>query len=215
MTWADFYLVCFLVGFLLTLVSLLLGHLHISLHFPHGDLHMHVGHSGAAHGGSPGSGAHGGNGGTHADAGVSPFNFATAAAFLAWFGGAGYLLTAYYGVWSVLALGLALLFGLAGSALIFWVLKKLVSSEENLDPVDYQMIGVLGRIASAVRESGTGEMVYTQGGTRHAAAVRSEDGSAIARDTEVVVTRYEKGVAYVRRWEELAEGAAAGHDDNQ
>jgi hypothetical protein len=26
----------------------------------------------------------------------------------------------------------------------------------------------------------------------------------VARNTEVVVTRFEKGVAYVRRWEDLA-----------
>ena len=31
MTWADFYLICFLVGFLLSLLSFLLGHLQLHL----------------------------------------------------------------------------------------------------------------------------------------------------------------------------------------
>jgi hypothetical protein len=34
-------------------------------------------------------------------------------------------------------------------------------------------------------------------------AARSEDGTEIQRGAEVIVTRYENGIAYVRRWEEL------------
>ena len=37
MTWADFYLVCFLVGFILSLLSFLAGSLHV--HLPHLDVH--------------------------------------------------------------------------------------------------------------------------------------------------------------------------------
>jgi hypothetical protein len=33
---------------------------------------------------------------------------------------------------------------------------------------------------------------------------RSDDGSAVAKGTEVVVTRYDKGIAYVRLWSEMA-----------
>ena len=43
-------------------------------------------------------------------------------------------------------------------------------------------------------------MIYSQEGTRRAAAARSEDGIAIPKGTEVMVTRYEKGIAYVRPW---------------
>ena len=43
MTWTDFYLVCFLVGFILSAVSFLFGSAHI--HFPH-----HGGGAGLAHG---------------------------------------------------------------------------------------------------------------------------------------------------------------------
>ena len=33
------------------------------------------------------------------------------------------------------------------------------------------------------------------------AAVRSEDGQAIPKDAEVLVTRFDKGIAYVRPWD--------------
>jgi len=40
--------------------------------------------------------------------------------------------------------------------------------------------------------------------TRRVCGARSEDGSAIAKGTEIVVTRYEKGIAYVRLWSEMS-----------
>ncbi len=55
-----------------------------------------------------------------------------------------------------------------------------------------------------IREGGTGELIYSQAGTRRVCGARSEDGSAILRGTEVVVTRYERGIAYVRPWSEIA-----------
>jgi hypothetical protein len=73
-----------------------------------------------------------------------------------------------------------------------------------MDPADYEMVGVLGRICSPIREGGTGELIYSQDGARKVSGARSEDGVAIAKGTEVVVTRYEKGIAYVRPWDELA-----------
>jgi len=47
-------------------------------------------------------------------------------------------------------------------------------------------------------------LIYSQEGTRRVAGARAETGAAIPKGTEVVVTRYEKGIAYVRPWEELA-----------
>jgi len=51
-----------------------------------------------------------------------------------------------------------------------------------------------------------GELVYTQGGTRKSCGARSDDGSAIEKGSEVVVTGYERGIATVRRWADLASG---------
>jgi hypothetical protein len=64
------------------------------------------------------------------------------------------------------------------------------------------MVGVLGKLSIGIRSGGTGELIYAQQGTRRVAGARSEDGQPIARGSEVMVTRYEKGIAYVRPWED-------------
>jgi membrane protein implicated in regulation of membrane protease activity len=213
MTWANFYLVCFLVGFLLSLLSLMLGSLHTSFHLSHGGghgLHFHVGHGAGDLGGhAAGQGVHVGHGGEslveHAgETALSPLNFGTIAAFLAWFGGSGYLFTRYSRFWSLVGLGLAVVVGLVGAGIVFMFLLKLASHEENLDPQDYDMVGVIGHISSGIRRGGTGEIVYSQEGTRHTCGARSEDGTEVPKGTEIVVTRYEKGIAYVRRWDEIS-----------
>jgi membrane protein implicated in regulation of membrane protease activity len=180
MSWEGFYLCCFLIGFFLSLISALSSSAHF--HLPH---HSH----GTAHGG-PGS----------------FLNFGTFAAFLAWFGGSGFLLTRYSSIWTLIALGMATAMGVLGAALVFWFLfKVLLKHERDLDPADYDMTGVLGRISSTVRSGGTGEMIYSRNGVRRPAIVRSETGQAIPKAVEVVVTRFEKGIAYVRPWDEMSE----------
>lgn len=100
---------------------------------------------------------------------------------------------------------LSILVGVAGASIVFWFLAKvLVGRERNLDPADYHMTGVLGRVSSVIREKGTGEIIYSQEGTRRTCGARSEDGKAIAKGTEILVTRYDKGIAYVRPWDEFA-----------
>lgn len=188
MTWADFYLICFLLGLALSLLSVLTGsaHLHLpNVHVPH----VHV------------SGPH-----LHTPEveGVPWLNFGTMTAFLAWFGGTGYLLERFYAVWFLIALAIAILSGLGGAAIVFWFLAKLASGEEALDPADYDMIGVLGKLSIPIREGGTGEIVFSQEGVRRVSGARSDDGRPIAKGSEVVVQRYEKGIAYVRRWEDMA-----------
>jgi membrane protein implicated in regulation of membrane protease activity len=209
MTWADFYLICFAVGFAFSLLSFLGGSLHWHLHWPHslhGAAHLPVGHG--AHGCSPaGKAVARGN---H----ISPFNVASLAAFLAWFGGTGFLLTRFSGLWFATGLVLASLCGVAGAVIIFLFLSRvLTSEEENLDPSDFEMTGVLGRLSVPIRPDGTGEIVYSQAGTRRTCGARSEDGAAIPKGSEVIVTRYEKGIAFVRLWTEMSgeETAAATH----
>jgi membrane protein implicated in regulation of membrane protease activity len=190
MTWADFYLVCFLVGFSLSALALLAGSGHLHVHLPH--LHL-------PHGMHLPQTSHGG-GGTYT--GQLPwFNFGTLAAFLAWFGGVGYLLERYSRLWFLTALALSTLTGLAAAAGVFWFLAKvLFAHEAPLDPADYDMVGVLGKLSIPIREGGTGELVYSQEGTRRVTGARSEDGTAVPKGAEVMVTRYEKGIAYVKPW---------------
>lgn len=204
MTWADFYLICFAVGFLLSAISFIAGglrwHVHLP-HFPHGGGHVHAGQGPAANGtGGNGTVAHAG----HA-APVSPFNFITLTAFLAWFGGTGFLITRFSSIWFALGLLISIAAGLVGAAIVFLFLSRvLISHEENMDAADYEMVGVLGRTSIPIRAGGTGEIIYSQAGTRRTCGARSEDGCAIEKGAEIVVTRYDKGIAYVRRWEEMS-----------
>jgi len=220
MTWSDFYLICFAVGFCFSFFSFLFGGSRMGrVHLPH--VHGHAGgHLPAAHGPvapAPAAGGHApvvqGAGAARAGAtgraargtSVSPFNPPTMAAFLAWFGGTGYLLTRFSAIWVGLALTLSIVSGLIGGAIIFFFLSRvLISAQEFLDPADFEMVGVLGKLSMPIREAGTGELIYSQMGTRRVCGARSDDGSAIAKGTEVVVTRYEKGIAYVSLWSELA-----------
>ena len=225
MDWSDFYLICFAIGFCFSFFSFIFGGSRFGrLHLPH--FHGHAGHLPAMHGPmahapamhAPVAGGHAttaahGPAAPHPPAAnpaarsgsVSPFNFVTLTAFLAWFGGTGYLLTRFSSLWVGLGLLFSVISGLAGGGIIFLFLSKvLMSDEESMDPADYEMVGVLGRISSSIREDGTGEIVYSQVGTRRVCGARSEDSSAIAKGTEVVVTRYEKGIAYVRRWSEMS-----------
>jgi membrane protein implicated in regulation of membrane protease activity len=200
MTWAAFYLTCFVVGFTLSLLSFVGGGLRWHLpHFPHhsGGSHLHLGGGPAAPAGTPHPPGHTGQ--------VSPFNFVSFTAFLAWFGGIGYLLTRFSSVWFLIALGIALLGGLTGAAIVYLFLSRVLTSEdENLDPADYEMTGVLGRTSVPIRPGGTGEIIYSQAGTRRTCGARSENGASIPKGNEVIVTRYEKGIAYVRLWSELS-----------
>lgn len=194
MTWADLYLICFVVGFALSVISFLGGFLHLPGLHGHGH-HVHVGHG---HGHVHGQ-AHG-----HSSTNISPFNFFTFAAFLTWFGGAGYLLTKFSSLWLSLGFLVAVGGGLVGSSIVFLFLAKvLIANDQPMNADDYDMIGVLGHLTSSIREGGTGEMSFSQEGARRSAPARSEDGGAIAKGTEVLVTRYDKGIAYVRPWQEL------------
>ncbi|MGH9569412.1 MAG: hypothetical protein ACRD4F_07215 [Candidatus Angelobacter sp.] len=191
MNWESFYLVCFVVGFAFSAVSFVSGAAHLHVHFP-GHGHLHYGHGGH----------------------FPFFNPMTIAVFLAWFGGAGYLMTKYQHVWIVTVLACSTLVGLSGAALIFlFVAKVLMAHDYSLDPLDYEMTGVLGKVSSTVREKGTGEIIFEQDGARRACAARSESGEQLNRGEEVVVTRYQQGIAYVRRWEDLASAAGILPDE--
>jgi membrane protein implicated in regulation of membrane protease activity len=187
---SSVYLISFAVGFAFSFLSFFSSgiHWHLPFHWHLPSAHGHIAHG------------HAGN-----TPQVSFFNPMTLAAFLAWFGGTGYLLTRFSTVRFVGGLLLSVTAGILAASVIFLFLTRvLISREENLDPRDYEMVGVLGRITSSVRGGGTGEIVYSQAGTRRVCGARSEDGSPIAKGSEVLVTRYERGIAYVRRWQELA-----------
>lgn len=192
---ADFYLICFAIGFIFSVLSFALGIFH--WHLPHG-IHTHLMH--------PGHGGPNASHGTH----FSLLNPAILSAFLAWFGATGYLLATRSRLWFGVGLMIAFAGGAAGAGIIYLFLSRvLFSQNENMDSSHYQMVGVLGRTSVQIREGGTGEIIYSQAGTRRTCGARSEDGSAIPRNSDVVVLRYENGIAYVRPWSEIADEAPA------
>ncbi len=202
MNWETFYLVCFFFGFLMSALSLFSGAFH--LHLPakwHLPFHAHY------HGGHLRFGT---KAGSHT-LDIPFFNMTSMMAFLCWFGGMGYLLTHYSTIWFVLALLASAMSGLGGAAIVFWFLVKvLLRYESPLNPADFEMVGVVGTLAVSIRPKGTGELIYQQQGTRRVIGAQSEDGHAIPKDSEVVVTRYEDGIAFVRLWAEFADEHGVG-----
>jgi membrane protein implicated in regulation of membrane protease activity len=203
MNWEAFYLICFVVGLVVSLVSLLggLGHFGGHVHMPHAP-HIggaHVPHVGGAH--APHGIATGRAGATGTT--VPWWNFFSITVFLCWFGAAGYLFTRHGSFVTGVVLFLAALCGLAGGALVFLFLTRvLLPHERELTADETEVVGAVGRVSASIRPGGTGEMVYEQLGAWRSVPARSEDGEPIPKQEEVFVVRYEKGIAYVRRWQE-------------
>lgn len=202
MMWETFYLICFLIGLLLSAVSLFgaLGHFgthfasHV-VHVPHVPHVSHVPHATAtADAAAQGSGT------------IPWWNSFSIMVFLCWFGAAGYLLTRHSSFVALIVLLVSVVCGLAGGAIVFLFLAKvMLPHEHELSADETAVVGALGTVTCAIGPAGTGEIVYEQLGARQSAPARSDDGSVIERDEEVFVVRYEKGIAYVRRWEEEKE----------
>lgn len=201
MNWESFYLVCFLVGLLLSALSLLgaMGHIggHIPAphapHFPAGGVHLpHAGH--VPHGAATAQGV----------ATVPWWNAFSVMIFLCWFGAAGYLLTRHGSFVALVVLVLATVCGVGGGAIVFFFLAKvMLPHERELTADETAITGAVGRVSAAIRPGGTGEIVYEQMGAFCSVPARSEDGGAFQKQEEVFVTRYERGIAYVRRWEDV------------
>jgi membrane protein implicated in regulation of membrane protease activity len=187
---ATFYFGVFIIGFALCALSFVFG--------------------AAGHWFGDGFGGHGGVGHGHAHAadgdGLPLVNFGTVTAFMTWFGGVGFLLTAYSSVVAVLTAGVAMIAGVVGAGTVVFFMKEVLMRDQiPMDPADYHMPGMLARVTVTIPRGGSGEIVYTQGGARKTAAARGADGEAIGKGTEVVVLRYERGTAHVRPWHQMAE----------
>ncbi len=214
MNWESFYLVCFLAGLMLSFVSLLggMGHFGGHVHAPHFHL-PHAGH--VPHGGVGVSHPASGGGAGAAGRGVGPevpwWNAFSIMIFLCWFGAAGFLLTKYGSFVAGVVVVLAAVCGIAGGAIIFMFLTRvLMPHDRELTADETDVVGVVGRVSSPIRSGGTGAIVYQQMGATRSAIARSDDGAALAKEEEVYVIRYEKGIAYVKRWDELPEAVMQG-----
>ena len=201
MTLTSFYLFCFLMGLTFSVLTFLMGAVHVHIHLPfhaHLPVHggsVHVGHG--AHGIAKGASLRGGTQ-------VSWFNASTIMAFLAWFGGAGYILTRTSHLVAVASLSLAVLAGLVAGTLVYRFMLRLTYTGDSLMlDEDYRIEGCVGTLSLPIRQQGTGEVIFSLGGVRRCAGARSEAGDVVEKGAEVVIERYEKGIAYVKRWEDF------------
>jgi hypothetical protein len=121
-------------------------------------------------------------------------------AFFTWFGGVGYLLRQNLGAGPYFSTAVALASGLVGGFVMFILLARFLwpMMSKPLRTSDYDLPGTPARVVSPIRAGGVGEVVYTKGGSRFTAGARSVDDAAIAKGAEVVILRYERGLAYVQ-----------------
>ena len=210
MEWlSTLFLGAFFFGLIFSVASLLLGFGQHGLHF---DGHQVDLHGGMTHAHSVPATAHvDASHATGESSAVSPWTITGMTAFVAWFGGVGYLALTEFQVAAWLSLLLAALAGAGGWRLIYLVFRGLARSERVMDPADYRMEGTVARVSGAIGDGRIGEIQFAKGGVRRSAGARSVDNSTLPRDAEVVIVRYERGIAYVQPWREFVEeGAPAG-----
>ena len=221
------FLACFAFGALFTLVSVLLGAVS---NLPGADVghfgHLgHAAHNGPAgydsagghlgHSGQSGQGGHAAHGGAHNGNGQPPahtfagalivplLNASSVLAFLTWFGAAGFVLT-HFTAWPLLvAVAVAAASGLLAAFVIAAFLRKVLAGERVMNPADYRLQGTLARVTVTIPAGGVGEVVFAKAGVRRSEAARSASGGGLARGTEVVILRHERGVATVEAWQQL------------
>ncbi len=197
---AAVFVFCFVFGVATSLLSLVLGAFH------GGGDHGHAlgGHGGDSHVGlGSGADAHGDAGGD--SDGVSPLNLQTITTFLAFFGGSGWVLYGSTGLGPALALVFATIIGVAGGGIVFlFLVKVLIASQRFMDPEASRMEGTVGNVSMAIRADGTGEIQFLRDGAHRSEGARSSTGLAIPAGTEVVIVRYERGLAYVEPWASFA-----------
>jgi membrane protein implicated in regulation of membrane protease activity len=124
--------------------------------------------------------------------------------FLFVFGLLGYLLRVGGAVAWVATL-IAAPVGIAAATALNVMLAKLFFENETgeLSAYSSQVEGRLGTVSIAIRPGGIGEVIFPgEAGARQSMGARAEDlSAAIAKDTEVVVTAIENGMATVRPWD--------------
>jgi len=169
------YVICFGVGVLFTLVSLVFGHFF-------GGHHGHV------------EGSHG-----HAEAGadssdmpgVSALSPTVIACFITAFGGLGIIfhhIEATRTPWLSAPLSVAGGLGIAGAML--FVLRQLFShTQSSSESRVGAVVGLIGNVITPIPENGVGEIAYVQSGTRYTAPAREEQGLPVPNGRAVKIIR--------------------------
>lgn len=124
------------------------------------------------------------------------------AAFATLFGLVGYALSRYSELSLLIRLLLATLAGGAALAIAVTLVAKWAVPSARNEEVDERFLlqGHFARVTVPVGADSVGEVVYELGGAQFSTPARSLDGSALERDTEVVIERIEDGCAHVEAW---------------
>jgi hypothetical protein len=202
---ANIFLFTFLFGLVFTVVSLFLGASHMggldAGHAGGPDLAHDVGGLDAGHAAAGHSDAGG-------DGGPSVFNLPTIMAFLTWFGGAGYIFTRTLGAGALLAVPMAVISGMVGGTIMFVLLTRLLwpMMSKPMSDAAYRLPGTPAKVVSSIRAGGVGEIVYTKAGSRFTAGAKAVNDRPVPKGAEVVIIKYERGLAYVQSIDELLNG---------
>ncbi len=202
--WSQFFLICFLVGVIFTALAFLfgLGHDLGGLDFGQADAGGGQGSPAAGHdvpfGHSDGHGADA----AHSNPLLGLLNLNVIMAFVAWFGGIGYILYNFSPLLLIVIIPMALGAGLLAGWLVSAFLRLLLRRGQRiLNPADFQMEGTIAKVSLPIRPGRVGEIIFSKDGTWRSEGARSADDSELSRGEEVVVVRYERGLAYVQSWE--------------
>jgi len=205
---AALFLVCFLVGLSMTALSLVMGMGHFGgIHLGHGGAAHALGHGGAAHGHSATD--------TSTPTISSGFlNFTTVMTFVTWFGGVGYLISQYTALGGVVSLIVATVSGIGGGSIVaLFITRVLEKGQTEILEADYRMPGTAAHVTSTIYPGYAGEITYALAGSTQTSAARTASDEEIPRGTEVVVLKYERGVAYVETWQRaLGEGEVTSNE---
>ncbi len=171
------YFVCFGVGLLFTICTVLFGHV-----FGGGGHDGHV----------DGSGGHAEAGVDASDMpGVSALSPTVIATFVTAFGGIGMILHQIPATKPAFISGpLSLLGGFAIAGSVLWMLRQLFSrTQSSSESKVASLVGQTATIITPIPENGVGEIAYVQAGTRYTAPAREEHGVAVANGRPVRITR--------------------------
>jgi len=105
---------------------------------------------------------------------------------------------------AIFCLGIAIVAGMTGGWIVFRFMSRLLRDTDlQMNEWDYRHEGSVGRVSISIPAGGTGEVIFEQHGVRRSTGARSDNGTAIEKGAEVVISRYEKGMAYVCKWDEF------------
>ena len=126
----------------------------------------------------------------------------SAAAFLAFFGLTGYLLTRFTVLGPIARISLATIAGGLGIIAVLALIKAWAVPGARREAVDERFV-LMGHLAQVTSEIGTdqaGEIAYEVDGRQYTARALTIDGDHVPPGSDVVIERVENGYAYVEAW---------------